>query len=71
MVQTRWVPRERVRLVTHTVTDTQQISEQVREERVELDTGTRAPVTSAAAQQTDAAGAKSPTANDKTTRDGG
>ena len=58
VVQTRWVPRERVRLVTHTVTDTQEISEQVREERVELDTDIRAPVTPAAAKQTDATGAK-------------
>ena len=37
VVQTRWVPRERVRLTTRTVTEDREISEDLRSERIELD----------------------------------
>jgi stress response protein YsnF len=36
-VQTRWVPRERVRLGTYSVTEDWEISEDLRRERIEVD----------------------------------
>jgi stress response protein YsnF len=43
VVEKRVVPKERVRLAKDTVTDEQQVTEQLRKERIDVDDPTRRP----------------------------